>query len=155
VAILVLRHAPQALNERAKAPITGAKSLDRRPRARHNQTVPRQTVLRAGAVALLIALGLATYANALCSGWRTSAAERMACCERSGHSCASVGADDCCADGEQRQNVEGAATVFIPSDAALMRWAPLAVAALHCRVADARAPVTHPDAYLLDSVLLI
>jgi hypothetical protein len=132
----------------------GWESLDRWPNGRHNQVVPRQTVLRAGALALLLALGPATYLRAVCTGWRASAAERMACCERSGHACGSIDADDCCADGEQRQNIEGTPFVLLPSDATVTRAVPPASPRRTDR-RDARAVVTHPETYLLDSVLLI
>lgn len=56
--------------------------------------------------ALTLIIALLTPQVALCAGWSPSPADRMACCKRAGHSCGSVSADDCCADGEQRQNSE-------------------------------------------------
>lgn len=102
---------------------------------------------------LLIAAAFATDPT-LCAGWSNSAADRMACCKRGGGSCASVSADDCCADGEQRQNIEGASAVVVPS--------PLIASSVLSVTASVRQPlgpsssrVDRADTYLLDSVFRI
>lgn len=58
-------------------------------------------------VATLLALAVlfnAVAVLALCEGWRASASERMACCQRAHDGCADqLAADDCCARSEQAQ----------------------------------------------------
>jgi hypothetical protein len=54
-------------------------------------------------LALVFAVG---SASELCDGWSSDAAGRAACCARMETHCATWSADDCCAQGEQRQNRE-------------------------------------------------
>lgn len=105
---------------------------------------------------LLIAAAFAADPT-LCGGWSHSAADRMACCQRGG-GCASVSADECCANSEQRQNVESAsAIVFAPLVATPGLWT------LWTMTASVRLPfdsqslplAERPATYLLDSVFRI
>lgn len=59
----------------------------------------------AAVVLLILAGGIA--APATCTGWESSASERMACCQRSQHAdCVEQSAaDDCCAQKEQSNQV--------------------------------------------------
>ncbi len=76
------------------------------------------------AIVLLSVTAPLTYASALCAGWSGSAAERMACCERAEAGCASVAADECCADGEQRQNQETVTAVPVTTAVAQSQPVP-------------------------------
>jgi hypothetical protein len=104
---------------------------------------------------VLLVVGPTTYAAAACAGWSNSAAERMACCQAVAGHCAAISADDCCAAGEQRQNLEGVAIVAVPSDEG--RGSLLTIPAPAPRAAETghRAIPGRPDTYLLDSVFLI
>jgi hypothetical protein len=104
---------------------------------------------------LLMMLSPLTYASAACTGWSGSAADRMACCQRSGDGCASLSADDCCADGEQRQNVEQVAAVLITRGATVSHAIPAVAPRPRSFVPDPVSLTERPDTYLLDSVLLI
>ncbi len=110
---------------------------------------------RLAAITLLVVLAPLTYASVACAGWSGSAAERMACCQRSGDACATMSADDCCADEEQRQNVEMAATVLVTPGATTSHPLPTAAARAQCSSLDSRLLAARPDTYLLDSVFLI
>jgi hypothetical protein len=127
----------------------GRPYLTSRPHRRH----PWSMATRRTPALLLI---LAIWANgmALCAGWAGSPAERMACCERMGSECGSVSADDCCANGEQRQNIEGAPAVVVAP--------PLAASGLLIAASVRQSLGSHsssladrPDTYLLDSVFRI
>jgi hypothetical protein len=104
---------------------------------------------------VLLIVGPATYAAAACAGWSGSAAGRMACCQAAAGHCAAISPDDCCADAEERQNLESTpATAVAP---------PQGVTATPVVRRPLRRPsaVVHqtapgrPDTYLLDSVFLI
>jgi hypothetical protein len=106
------------------------------------------------ATVVLAVLMPIAYVSAECAGWSNSAARRMACCERSGGACASVSADSCCADAEQRQNLN---TVSI-----LLVTAPLTVPERLVPAPVARWSLDHPETrrvrratYLLDAVFRI
>ena len=79
----------------------------------------------------------------------------MACCQRESSGCASLSPDDCCAAGEQRQNVETlvseAPTVApgLVGPGSLIPIAPRAIAD------DVRPEADHSAIYLLDSVFRI
>lgn len=110
---------------------------------------------RLAALITLVMLAPVTYAGAACSGWSPSPAERMACCQAGEGRCASISADDCCADSEERQNLETVvAALTSPGkgvDEAVLAPPP------GCRpaaVAHRSAP-GRPATYLLDSVFLI
>ena len=94
-----------------------------------------------------------TLAAPLCAGWQPTRSQRMACCAAADHSREADAADDCCADGEQRQNAERTAPVVLPSGdsqpASVLSVVPRAV------VRDTIPRSARPDVYLLDSVLLI
>ena len=113
------------------------------------------TFRRIAALLLLLATLPVAHATAVCAGWSASAAERMACCERGASGCASVSADRCCADGEQRQNVETPAAIIAAADSEHSE--SIAVLTLDRRAspADPRALATRPATYLLDSVFRI
>lgn len=95
------------------------------------------------------------YVSAACAGWSTSAAERMACCQRSAQTCPALSADDCCADGAQRQNLETAAPVLVSPGATVSHPLPVVAAARGPLVDDPRSSRGDPATYLLDSVFLI
>ena len=107
------------------------------------------------AATLLVVLAVASPALALCTGWANSPAERMACCEHEGAGCASISADSCCADGEQRQNVESPAAVVIVEDSSASEAVSLAADRQASTPSDPRALAARPDTYLLDSVFRI
>jgi hypothetical protein len=110
---------------------------------------------RVTALILLMMLSPLTYASAACTGWSGSAADRMACCQRSGDGCASLSADDCCAEGEQRQNVEQVAAALITPGATVSHAIPAVARRPHSFVSDSPSLTERPDIYLLDSVFLI
>jgi hypothetical protein len=104
---------------------------------------------------VVLIVGPATYAAATCAGWSSAAAERMACCQAVAGHCAAISPDDCCADAEERRNLESTSpTAVAPpegvSDTPAAR-PPLRrpSAAVH-QTAPGR-----PDTYLLDTVFLI
>jgi hypothetical protein len=79
----------------------------------------------------------------------------MACCHHVDASCASVSADDCCAAGEQRQNVHATALpALIPPTMSgqLMVWSPCVLRAVN---ENPRTLADGPAPYLLDSVFRI
>ena len=110
---------------------------------------------RLAAITLLVALAPLTYASAACAGWSGSAAQRMACCQRSGDACPSLSADDCCADGEQRQNVEMGAALLVGPGTTTTHPVPAPAARTRSVTLDLRTVSDRPDIYLLDSVFLI
>ena len=63
-------------------------------------------------LALVFAVG---SASELCDGWSADASGRAACCERMASRCATWSADDCCAQGEQRQNREQVRSLPLPA----------------------------------------
>ena len=113
------------------------------------------TFRRIVAIALLLVMVPVAYAGMACAGWSASAAERMACCERAGATCPSMSADDCCADGEQRKNLEAQTPVIITIGE--ITATPVAGLIQSLRPVSPK-PVAlgeRPDPYLLDSVFLI
>ena len=114
-----------------------------------------RTLYRAAALLLLLATMPVAHATAVCAGWSASAAERMACCERDASGCASVSADGCCADGEQRQNVETPATAVAAADSVQSESIALLTFDRRASPADPRSLATRPATYLLDSVFRI
>ena len=61
-----------------------------------------QRAFAALVAALIVANGVATAAG--CAGWKSSPAERMACCLKANHGCPDqTVADACCARSEQNQ----------------------------------------------------
>ena len=110
---------------------------------------------RVAAIVLLVLMAPVTYASAACAGWSASAAERMACCQRSGDTCASLSADDCCAEGEQRQNLEQVAAALVTPGLTVSHRVPAATARPRSFVSDPVSLTERPHTYLLDSAFLI
>lgn len=108
------------------------------------------------ASALLLLMAVSASNAALCTGWSNSLAERMACCERRAGNCSggSLSADDCCADGEQRQNAERLAVLIVAPPVHAE-----ALALLRSANESAAVPVAPPidghNTYLFDSVFRI
>ena len=95
------------------------------------------------------------HAVVACSGWSGSATQRMACCGSAGDGCAAVRADDCCAHGETRQNIETTSVIAIsPGDSLSERVVPAIPPVRSLRQA-LRPLAERPDTYLLDSAFLI
>jgi hypothetical protein len=109
---------------------------------------------RLTALMLLMMLSPLTYAGAACAGWSGAPGDRMACCQRAA-GCASVSADDCCAEGEQRQNLEQVAAALITSGATVSQRLHAAAPRPQCFVPDPLSLTGRPATYLLDSVFLI
>jgi hypothetical protein len=106
-------------------------------------------------VLLLFVLAAASPSVSLCAGWASSAAERMACCERDASGCASVSADSCCADGETRQNIEALAAV-VTLQQPLATTVPIVAAPRPAlRAVDPRSLAKVPATHLLHSVFRI
>lgn len=108
---------------------------------------------RLAAALILVITAPVLHASAACRGWAGSPAARMACCQAAAGHCAAVSADDCCADTEQRRNLETVSvTLTAPGYAA---------SAIVPDLSPARRPVptphlpARPATYLLDAVLLI
>lgn len=122
---------------------------------RHTRAVTESPVLhRLMAVVVLLALAAASPAVTLCAGWASSAAERMACCERDSSGC-TVSSDSCCAEGEAQQNVETPAAL-IPVREPAVSAAPGVIAPRRpVRAADPRSLAEPPAPYLLHSVFRI
>lgn len=114
-----------------------------------------RTLRRTAALLLLLAWMPVAHATAVCAGWSASAAERMACCQRDASGCASVFADRCCADGEQRHNVEACAATPAVTDSVQSESVALLTVHLRAQPADPRSLATRPATYLLDSVFRI
>jgi hypothetical protein len=107
------------------------------------------------AVLILLVMGPVLHGAAACGGWSASATARMACCQAAAGHCATVSADDCCADTEQRQNANTVAVVLVsPGEMTAGTLLPAhtipRASALAHRQASGR-----PATYLLDSVFLI
>jgi hypothetical protein len=79
----------------------------------------------------------------------------MACCAREGAACGSVSADDCCADGEQRQNIEGAPGLLVASPAVTSWVLPVAAPVQRPHTSHSESLADRPHTYLLDSVFRI
>jgi hypothetical protein len=116
-------------------------------------THPWSMAVRRVFAVLLIAAACATDPT-LCAGWSNSAADRMACCKRGG-GCTSVSADDCCANGEQRQNIEGAFAVVIPAPLLASGFLPISSSVRQPLDSESSSLADRPDTYLLDSVFRI
>jgi len=71
---------------------------------------------RIAAIVLLLLSGKIA-APATCTGWESSAAERMTCCQRAQHEDCSEqsAADDCCAQAEQSRQVIATASPSLPA----------------------------------------
>ena len=106
------------------------------------------------ATGLVVVLSL-MVAGDLCQGWSADADARRACCERMANHCATVTADTCCAQKEQRSTRELPPSPAQPArDAAV---GPLVTLIAPLSQIDIEAPVasTRPRAYLLHAVFLI
>lgn len=79
----------------------------------------------------------------------------MACCQRESSGCASLSPDDCCAAGEQRENVEKLVTEAPAADEALVGPGSLVPIAPRAVADDARSEADQSATYLLDSVFRI
>ena len=110
---------------------------------------------RLAAIVLALVLTPVAYAGVTCGGWSASAAERLACCARGDSGCATVSADDCCADAEQRQNAQTMAAVLVTPGVADSEPVPVAPPVPQSFVLDPRARAERPPIHLLDSVFLI
>jgi len=110
---------------------------------------------RFAAITLICVMAPLTYASAACAGWSGSATARMACCERGDAGCASVSADDCCADAEERQNLETVIAPLVTQGATISCRIPVTPPVPRSFVLDPRLLAERPDTYLLDSVFLI
>ncbi len=110
---------------------------------------------RCALMALLVVMAPVAYTTATCAGWSGSAVDRMACCKREGTAKASASADDCCASGQQRKNVEMAAAVLVSPGQLLSRPVPIMSQRPQSFVVDPRSLSDRPETYLLDSVFLI
>jgi len=119
------------------------------------QIVPTQSRLRRlAALVLALVMTPMAYAGVACAGW-ASAAERHACCAGRDAGCASVAADQCCADGEQRQNAQVVTAIVITPGPLVSAPVPSAPATPQSFVLDPRALAARPSIHLLDSVFLI
>lgn len=108
---------------------------------------------RLAAVLILVITAPVLHASAACRGWAGSPAARMACCQAAAGHCAAISPDDCCADTEQRRNLETVSvTLTTPEYTATAVVADLSPALTPI-------PSAHPPeraaTYLLDAVLLI
>lgn len=79
----------------------------------------------------------------------------MACCRQDSAGCASLSPDDCCAAGEQRQNVETLVTEAPIVDQPLVGRGSLIRLAPRAAADDARSETDRSATYLLDSVFRI
>lgn len=123
---------------------------------KHNGVVNGSSVLRrAIAILMLIALAPVAHAALACAGWSGSPAERMACCDREGAGCDSLFADSCCADGEQRQNIETPAALITVADSAGSAPAPVLTTGHTALPAEPHLHDQQTATYLLDSVFRI
>ena len=104
----------------------------------------------------LVLAGLFAWASAgeVCHGWSSAAADRAACCARMEHTCATLSADDCCEQGEQRQNREVPSTLPHPAPDMTAGSLLMPVAVGGDRPV-ARVPGARHRAHLLHSVFLI
>jgi hypothetical protein len=105
--------------------------------------------------AILLVLALFASEMGLCAGWSNSSHERMACCQRAGSDCGSVSADDCCANGEQRQNIEGASAVVVFSPLIASSFLSITASIQQPFDSQSASLADRPDTYLLDSVFRI
>lgn len=118
--------------------------------------VPTQSrLLRLAVLVLALVLTPVAYAALACAGWSAPAAERHACCAAVDTECASVAADTCCADGEQRQHAQVVTAVVITPGPLVSEPVPAAPAVPQSFVLDPRALAARPSIHLLDSVFLI
>jgi hypothetical protein len=123
-----------------------------RATARKNPRHGRVRLLVASALALLFAV---TTAARLCEGWAGDAEQRAACCARMQQHCATWSSDDCCADGEQRQNRDLVRTIPQPARD-MTAGAVVAPLTLIVTPGSALAVRTSgPAPHLLNSVFLI
>jgi hypothetical protein len=133
------------------------RSFDGLSRPRDNAPIVQRVRLanRIAAVALLLTLMPVAYAGVACAGWSPSAAERMACCQRSDGACATVSPDDCCGSREQRQNPESGTVVVVMPGPTRVTLAPSHSERCPVYNADLRALIDLPATHLLNSVFLI
>jgi hypothetical protein len=110
---------------------------------------------RLAALVLALIMTPMAYAGVACAGWTASAAERHACCAGRDAGCASIAADECCADGEQRQNAQVVTAIVITPGPLVSEPVPSAPAVPQSFVLDPRSFAARPSIHLLDSVFLI
>lgn len=110
---------------------------------------------RMSAIVLALALTPAAYAGVACGGWSNSAAARQACCAGADGACTTISADECCADGEQRQNVEVVPVVTTAPAATAADCVATVRPLSPCYVLDPHALANRARIHLLDSVFLI
>ena len=96
-------------------------------------------VRRLIAALLLAVLACASAAPVTCSGWESTPADRMACCQRAGHTCPDQSAADaCCAlqeDNLPRATMSGPSLTALATPAALLSAVPdfTSLALVTCR----------------------
>ena len=110
---------------------------------------------RAIAILMLVATAPVGHAAAVCRGWSSSPAERMACCNHEASNCGAVSADSCCAEGEQRQNIETTAALVTVADSAASEPAPLSTRRQTILPDEPHLHDQQTATYLLDSVFRI
>ena len=115
-----------------------------------------RTLRRLIVVGLLLVLAPVTHAETTCAGWSTSAAERIACCKRADAGCPSMSSDACCAEAEQRQNLQVAGMILVTPGALVSLPLP-AITAVHWHqiAPQSSAIFDGRRTHLLDSVFLI
>lgn len=114
----------------------------------------RRRLGRLVSIITLMVMGPGAHAAAACGGWSGSAAARMACCQAADH-CAAISADDCCADGEQRQNVESAPLIVVAPPTGVSATPAVRPPVRRASAAVHQTAPGRPDTYLLHSVFLI
>ena len=106
------------------------------------------------AAVLLVTVAMGPLVS-VCSGWSPVGAERMACCKSANHGDASArAADECCAAGEERQNVSSQVPFVLHAASASPLAHPAAVPQTGWMVRTTPG-YPHPPSYLLGSAFLI
>ena len=115
-----------------------------------------RTLSRLAAVLVLATIAAAPLAS-MCAGWSSVAVERMACCKAARHHCESTISDDCCAAGEQRQNVNVTVPFVLLPAVALCLGPVSASPTTAARIPERTAPTfpTPLDTYLFGTAFLI
>jgi hypothetical protein len=112
-------------------------------------------VRRVAAIVLVLMLAPLTYGGVACAAWSGSGADRHACPEAAAMNCASFSVDSCCADGEQRRNVETVTAMVVTPGEVVSEAVPAVPVLPRSFVADPCSLAERPHTYLLDSVFLI
>ena len=115
----------------------------------------RRGFRRLVAIITLAVMGPGAYAAVACGGWSGSTAERMACCQAAAGHCAAISPDDCCADGEQRQNLDSAPAIAVAPPEGVSATPAVRPPLRRPSAAVHQTAPGRPDTYLLDSVFLI